>query len=70
MNKMMMYAKVVTIRDKQTHQKKRLRSRFKEEEKAKDLMLEIERLKDIKKEQEKERRQKIKLKKDHDVIVR
>jgi len=56
---MMMYAKVVTIRDKQTHQKRRLVDRYKEEEKAKDLMLEIERLKAIKKEQEKERRQKI-----------
>ena len=55
----MMYAKVVTIRDKQTHQKRRLVDRYKEEEKAKDLMLEIERLKAIKKEQEKERRQKI-----------
>jgi len=65
-----MYAKVVTVRDKQLHQKKRITNYYKDEEKQKDLMLEIERLKAIKKLQEKERLGKIKEKKDHEIIVR
>ena len=43
-----MYAKCVTIRDKQLHEKKEIYGEFKEEEKRKDLMMEIERLKLIK----------------------
>jgi len=44
MNKMMMYAKVVTIRDVQLKQKKQIQEWNKEEEKKKDLMMEIKRL--------------------------
>jgi len=44
MNKMIMYAKVVTIRDKQLLQKKQIRRRLINEEKQKDLMIEIDRL--------------------------
>jgi len=48
MNRMLMYAKVVTVRDKQLLEKKMIRNHFVEEEKQKDIMMEIERLKDIK----------------------
>ena len=48
MNKMVMYAKCVTIRDKQLEEKKEIRKEFIQEEKQKDLMMEIERLKKIK----------------------
>ena len=60
MNKMIMYAKVVTIRDKQLNQKKYIHSQYVEEEKQKDLMIEIDRLKAIKAAQEKQREHKIK----------
>ncbi len=48
MNQMMLYAKVVTIRDKQVQEKRRLKDEYKVEEKRKDLMMEIERLTKIK----------------------
>ncbi len=51
MNKMIMYAKVVTIRDKQLKQKVQIKDWYKEEEKKKDLMMEIKRLKEIKAQQ-------------------
>lgn len=43
-----MYAKVVSIRDKQLIQKKQIKEWYKEEEKKKDLLMEIKRLKEIK----------------------
>ena len=52
MNQMVMRARVVQIRDKQLNEKKRVYEDYKEEEKKKDLMMEIERLKGIKAEQE------------------
>ena len=48
MNKMMMYAKCVTVRDQQLGEKKVIHDHKKNEEKRKDLMMEIERLKQIK----------------------
>lgn len=48
MNKMMMYAKCVTVRDQQLNEKQMLHEHKKNEEKRKDLMMEIERLKKIK----------------------
>jgi len=48
MNKMMMYAKCVTVRDQQLQEKQVLHGHKKNEEKRKDLMMEIERLKKIK----------------------
>ena len=69
MNKMIMYAKVVTIRDKQLEQKKQIRQRYIEEEKQKDLMIEIDRLKAIKQAQEIEREHRIKQKVDHEMII-
>ena len=69
MNKMIMYAKVVTIRDRQLSQKKQIHGRFVEEEKQKDLMMEIDRLCAIKKQQELAREHKIKQKVDHQMII-
>jgi len=43
-----MYAKCVTIRDKQLIEKQVIHNEFKNEEKRKDLMMEIDRLKTIK----------------------
>jgi len=48
MNQMMLYAKVVTIRDRQLLEKKELVGQLKVEEKRKDLMMEIDRLEKIK----------------------
>jgi hypothetical protein len=42
---MVLYSKVVTIRDKQLMENKRLESEWIEEQKKLDLMMEIERLK-------------------------
>ncbi len=58
MNKMMMYAKCVTLRDKQLMEKKKKKDVFKDEEIRKDLMMEIERLKKIKYYEEEEKRKK------------
>ena len=45
MNQMVLYSKVVTIRDKQLEENKRLEHEWIEEQKKLDLMMEIERLK-------------------------
>jgi len=47
MNQMVLYAKVVTIRDKQLEENKVLESHWIEEQKRLDLMMEIERLKGL-----------------------
>jgi hypothetical protein len=47
MNAMMLYSKVVTIRDKQLEENKHLENEWIEEQKRLDLMMEIERLKDL-----------------------
>lgn len=44
MNQMVLYSKVVTIRDKQLQENKKLESEWIEEQKKLDLMMEIERL--------------------------
>ena len=44
MNQMVLYSKVVTIRDKQLEENKRLEQEYIEEQKKLDLMMEIERL--------------------------
>ena len=57
MNQMMLYSKVVTIRDRQLEEAKRLEQEWVEEQKRLDLMMEIERLKSLKlQEEERERR--------------
>jgi len=48
MNQMMLYAKVVTVRDNQLKEKKEIGNQAKFEEKRKDLIMEVERLKKIK----------------------
>lgn len=52
MNQMVLYSKVVTIRDKQKEENMRLEKEYVEEQKKLDLMMEIERLKLLKKEEE------------------
>lgn len=54
MNQMMLYSKVVTIRDKQKEEQKRLEEEWIEEQKRLDLMMEIERLKSLKMQEERE----------------
>ena len=54
MNQMMLYGKVVTIRDKQIEESKRLEQDWIEEQKRLDLMMEIERLKSLKMQEERE----------------
>jgi hypothetical protein len=48
MNRMVNYAKCVSIRDRQLEEKQDIEEERKAEEKRKDLMMEIERLKQIK----------------------
>lgn len=58
MNQKVMYSKVVTIRDKQLEENKMLEREFLDEQKKLDLMMEIERLKQLKEEDEREVRRK------------
>jgi len=51
---MVLYSKVVTIRDKQIKENKNLEQEWVEEQKKLDLMMEIERLKILKEEEERE----------------
>jgi len=52
MNKMVAYAKVATVRERQLEEKKRNWEEYKVQEKKKDKIMEIERLKQIKAEEE------------------
>jgi len=54
MNQMVLYSKVVTIRDKQLEENKQLEREWIEEQKRLDIMTEIERLKGLKAEEERE----------------
>ena len=54
MNQMVLYSKVVTIRDKQLEENKRLEADWVNEQKRLDLMMEIERLKGLQAAEEKE----------------
>ena len=54
MNQMTLYAKVVTVRDKQLQENKELEREWLDEQKRLDLMMEIERLKSLKAEDERE----------------
>lgn len=47
MNQMVLYSKVVTIRDKQLEENKTLEENWNQEQKRLDLMMEIERLKGL-----------------------
>lgn len=52
MNKMVAYAKAVTIRDRQLQEKQEIWDEHKTQEKKKDLIMEVERLKQIKHHEE------------------
>lgn len=54
MNQMVLYSKVVTIRDKQLEENKSLEKEWLEEQRKLDLMMEIERLKGLKVAEERE----------------
>ena len=54
MNKALFYAKVVTVRDKQLEESKQLEQEYLEEQKKLDLMMEIERLKGLHAEEQRE----------------
>lgn len=69
MNQMVLYSKVVTIRDKQLEENKRLEQEWIEEQKKLDLMMEIERLKVLKEEEEREKRKALARKKGAQVII-
>jgi hypothetical protein len=47
MNQMVLYSKVVTIRDQQLIESKKLEEEWVREQKKLDIMMEIERLKDL-----------------------
>jgi len=51
---MVLYSKVVTIRDKQLEENKQLEKEWVEEQKRLDIMMEIERLKGLKVDEERE----------------
>lgn len=55
MNQMVLYSKVVTIRDKQLEENRQLEKEWLEEQKKLDLMMEIERLKGLKVQEEREK---------------
>lgn len=69
MNRMVLYSKVVTVRDKQLEENKRLEQEYVEEHKKMDLMMEIERLKSLKAEEEREERKLLQRKKGALMIV-
>ena len=60
MDQMLKYAKVATIRDEQKILNKKLESEMKKKEDKLDLMMELERLKGIKKEEEEKNKKKLK----------
>ncbi len=69
MNQMMLYSKVVTIRDRQKEEQKRLEQDWVEEQKRLDLMMEIERLKSLQLQEEREQKRKEAQKQGSVVIV-
>lgn len=58
MNQMVLYSKVVTIRDQQLIESKKLEEEWVREQKKLDLMMEIERLKDLQEQEERQKRRK------------
>ena len=69
MNQMVLYSKVVTIRDKQLEENVRLEQEWVDEQKKLDLMMEIERLKALQEQDEREQKRKVALKRGQQVIV-
>jgi hypothetical protein len=54
MNQMVMYSKIVTVRDKQLLESKMLEEDWVKEQKRLDLMMEIERLKSLQESEERD----------------
>jgi hypothetical protein len=69
MNQMVLYSKCVTIRDRQLEEQKRLEAEYRDEERRLDLMMEIERLKNLKHQEELERKRKDALRQGSLVII-
>lgn len=69
MNQMCLYSKCVTIRDKQLEEQKRLEAEYRDEERRLDLMMEIERLKNLKHQEQLEKQRKEALKQGSMVII-
>jgi hypothetical protein len=69
MNQMMLYSKVVTIRDKQLEENKQLEQEWIEEQKRLDIMMEIERLKQCQEQEVREVRKKEAQKRGAQVII-
>ena len=69
MNQMCLYSKCVTIRDKQLEEQKRLEAEYRDEERRLDLMMEIERLKNLKHQEELEEKRKAARKQGAFVII-
>ena len=59
MDQILKYAKVVSIRDKQREEHKRMEEEYKKKEEKLDLMMELERLKELKFQEDRERSKKI-----------
>ena len=66
---MVLYSKVVTVRDKQLNENKRLEQEYIEEQKKLDIMMEIERLKALKIEEEREAKKAVQRIRGKQVIV-
>lgn len=58
MNKMTLYAKVATIRDRQKEEQKYIHKEYKKQQMKMDLMMELERLKELRFQEERERQRK------------
>jgi len=69
MNQMMLYSKVVTIRDAQIQEKRYIQQEKEEEEKQLDMMMEIERLKALKMYEEREKKRVVDQRRGAQVIV-
>ena len=69
MNQMMLYAKVVTIRDAQLNEKKTIEKERLEEERRLDTIMEVERLKALKMYEERDQRRKADQKNGAQVII-
>lgn len=69
MNQMVLYSKVVTIRDKQLLENKQLENEWVDEQKKLDMLMEIERLKGLQEEEEREKRKHEARKKGAQVII-
>ena len=69
MNQMVMYSKIVTVRDKQLEESKSLEAEWVKEQKRLDLMMEIERLKSLQEQEERDVRRAVARKQGAAVII-